>query len=105
MCAHIQNKDNVTKLDPLDKLIQIEWDMIEELKTLLVKSKFTRDKVRISNSLAYHVNCLNKLLAQKGESPLEDENLGSLLTKIPKKWQFLVLRDIKRWRRKSLLIV
>ena len=88
---------------PLEKLIQIEWDIINDLKRMLVDpSLSTHDKVRVSNSVAYHVACLNKLLERKGENPLGDEDLGSLLTKVPKKWRSMVLRDFKIWKRKSL---
>ena len=90
----------------LDKLIQVEWDTINELKQMLTDSSLsTYDKVRISNSLAFHAVALNKLLQNKGEKPLEDENLGSMLAKLPKKWRLTVLRDFQKWKRKSLLIV
>jgi len=100
MCAHEK-----AEVDPLDKLIAIEWDIIHGLLKLLATGRSSRDKVRCANALAHHVNCLNKLLIQRGESPLDDENLGAILTKIPKKWRSIVLRDYEQWRRKSLLIV
>jgi len=100
MCAHTPTENSQTNLDSLNKLVAIEWDMINELRELLRKARYTRDKIRISNSLAYHVNCLNKLLIQKGETPLNEETLGTLITRLPKKAQRRVLREFKIWKRK-----
>jgi len=54
---------------PLDKLIAIEWDIIHDLERQLHSDVSHADMVRISNSLAYHGNTLNNLLARMGEEP------------------------------------
>jgi len=100
LCAQAPTENSQAKLDSLDKLIAVEWDMINELKELLREARYTRDKIRISNSLAYHVNCLNRLLIQKGETPLNEETLGTLITRLPKKAQRRVLREFRIWKRK-----
>lgn len=87
MCAHEK-----AEVDPLDKLIAIEWDIIHGLLKLLATGRSSKDKVRCANALAHHVNCLNKLLIQRGESPLDDENLAAMILKV---FQYQLLRFFK----------
>jgi hypothetical protein len=42
---------------------------------------------------------LNKLLASRGEKQLEDEDLGTLLAKVPRTFRLTVMRRVHGWRR------
>jgi len=85
---------------PLDKLIAIEWDIIHDLERQLHSDVSHTDMVRISNSLAYHVNTLNKLLARRGEEPAVDkEPLVSVIAKFPRKFRKLIIGRMRKWRR------
>jgi len=65
----------------LEKLIAIEWEILDDLKKLLVDPELSMaEKIRACNALAYHVSVLNKLLAQKGEgSEFDDATLGDFI--------------------------
>jgi hypothetical protein len=48
----------------------MEWDELRDLKKKLKDPDLsTAEYSRLSNAFAYHASVLNKLLAQKGESP------------------------------------
>ena len=87
----------------VDEAIQILWKVIEEAKTYL-EDEITNseEKRRWAKVLCDTMGVLNKLLASRGEKPLEDEDLGSLLFKVPRKLRRTILRRVKKWRRKSL---
>jgi len=90
-----------SQADPLDVLIKIEWDIIHDLRRQLVQQDLSiSDRIKISNSLVYHVNALNRLLVQKGEKPADEETLGQLIAKLPKKFRDAVVRRIKKWNEK-----
>ena len=85
---------------PLDKLIAIEWDIIHDLERQLHSDVSHVDMVRISNSLAYHVNTLNKLLVRRGEEPvLDKEPLVSVIAKFPKRFRKAIIGRMRKWRR------
>jgi len=86
----------------VDEAIQILWKVIEEAKMSLVDERSTSDdKRQWAKVLCDTVGVLNKLLLSKGEKPLEDEDLGALLQKVPKKFRSTILREVKKWRKKS----
>ena len=88
---------------PLDKLIAIEWDIIRDLERQLHLDVSHVDMVRISNSLAYHVNTLNKLLVRRGEEPdVDKEPLVSVIAKFPKRFRKAIVRRMKKWRKTIL---
>jgi hypothetical protein len=84
----------------VDRLIAIEWDAIHDLERQLEGDLSHEDRVRISNSLAYHVNTLSKLLAGRDEVPAVDEEpLVSVIARFPRRLSRAVKRRLRRWRR------
>lgn len=85
----------------LDKLIAIEWDILNDLKKMLTNKKIsTAEKIRAANALAYHATVLNKLLAQKGEKPIDDMTLGHFITGVGRRYALRVRTDYKLWKKK-----
>jgi len=84
----------------VDEAIQILWKVIEEAKMTLVDEKSTsEDKRQWAKVLCDTVSVLNKLLSSKGEKPLEDEDLGALLQKVPRRLRLTILKGVKKWRK------
>jgi hypothetical protein len=48
------------------------------------------------------IGVYNKLLSSLGEEQLEDDDLGTLLTRVPVKERRIVLRRVRMWRKRSL---
>jgi len=95
--------NNATKSErTVDEAIQILWKVIEEAKMSLVDERSTsEDKRQWAKVLCDTVGVLNKLLMSKGEKPLEDEDLGALLQKVPRRLRLTILKGVKKWRRTS----
>ena len=86
----------------VEEAIKIVWMVIDEAKMYLEDPKLTpEEKRRWAKTLADTIGVLNKLLASQGEKQLEDEDLGSLLTKVPKALRMAVRERARIWRRKS----
>jgi len=86
----------------LDEAIQMLWMVIDEAKMYLEDPLLTpEEKRRWAKTLADTIGVLNKLLASQGEKELEDEDLGSLLTKVPAAFRMIVREKARIWRRKS----
>jgi len=86
----------------VEEAIQILWRIIDEAHMYMVDPKLTsEEKRRWAKTLADTIGVLNKLLASQGERQLEDEDLGSLLTRVPLTLQRAVVRRACIWRRKS----
>ena len=84
----------------VDEATQILWKVIEEAKMYLADEKSTaEEKRRWAKVLCDTIAVLNKFLSSKGEKPLEDEDLGALLQKVPKKFRSTILREVKKWRK------
>jgi len=100
MRAHIK------KPASLDKLIAIEWDILNDLKKMLLDPELsTVERIRAANALAYHASVLNKLLAQKGESSqFNDTTLGDFIRGIEPKIAKRIRGDFKKWTRRLSLI-
>lgn len=82
--------------------IHILWKVIDEAKMYLEDSKLTpEEKRRWAKTLADTIGVLNKLLASQGGKQFEDEDLGSLLTKVPTVFRQAVMQRARIWRRKS----
>ncbi len=76
--------------------------VIDEAKMYLEDPKLTpEEKRRWAKTLADTIGVYNKLLASQGEKPLEDEDLGTLLTKVFRRFQLRVKRRARMWRRRS----
>jgi len=89
----------------LEKLIEIEWDIIKDLRKMCKNSELSMpEKIRAANALAYHASVLNKLLTQKGESSqFNDKSLGDFIRGIEPRIARRVRRDFKTWTRKLSL--
>jgi len=84
---------------PLDRLIAMDWDVVFDLQRASnAPNLSTEEMVKVANSLAYHANTLSKLLVQKGEKPIDQETLGSLIDKLPKKFRSKIVGRIKKWK-------
>jgi len=81
--------------------IRILWKVIDEAKMYIEDPMLTpEEKRRWAKTLADTIGVLNKLLASQGEKQLEEEDLGSLLTKFPVTMRRMVMRRARLWRRK-----
>jgi len=86
----------------VNEAINILWQVVDEAKMYLEDPMLTsEEKRRWAKTLADTIGVLNKLLASQGGSQLEDEDLGSLLTKVPRKFRRTVQRRALMWRRRS----
>jgi len=86
----------------VDEAIQILWKVIDEAKTYLTDEKSAAEEKRHwAKVLCDTIAVLNKLLSSKGEKPLEDEDLGTLLQKVPRRLQLTILKGVKKWRKKN----
>jgi hypothetical protein len=90
------------KPEDVDKLIQMEWDTIEDLKKMLKDPSLTAaERIRAANALAYHASVLNKLCAQKGKEPkFNDVTLGEFITGVQTRMAYRVMKDFKLWTKK-----
>ena len=85
-----------------EKAVQILWKIIEEAKTYVEDPKLTpEEKRRWAKTLADTIGVLNKLLANQGEKQLEDEDLGSLLAKVPRTLRLAVMKRVHIWKRRN----
>lgn len=90
----------------VQEAVKILWKVIDEAKMYMEDPKLTpEEKRRWAKTLADTIGVLNKLLAGQGEKQLEDEDLGSLLVKVPKPLTRMVMRRARIWREKSSLII
>jgi len=89
----------------VDKLIEIEWEIIQDLRKMLTDPKLSvAEKIRAANALAYHASVLNKLCAQKGEdSKFNDATLGDFIKGVEPRIACRVRVDFKHWTRRLSL--
>jgi hypothetical protein len=81
---------------------KILWKIIDEAKTYMQDPKLTsEEKRRWAKTLADTIGVLNKLRISQGEKQLEDEDLGTLLAKIPKTLRQTIVRRVHVWKRKN----
>ena len=89
----------------VDTLIEIEWEIVQDLKKMLTDPKLSvAEKIRAANALAYHASVLNKLCAQNDEdSKFSDTTLGDFIKGVEPRIARRVRRDFKHWTRKLSL--
>lgn len=86
----------------VDEAVQILWKVIDEAESYLEDEMINSEKKRRwAKVLCDTIGVLNKLLASKGEEPLERMDLGTLLLKVPKRLRLDVIRKVRKWRRRS----
>jgi len=86
-----------------EEATQMLWRIIDEARKYMEDPMLTpEEKRRWAKTLADTIGVLNKLLASQGEKQLEDEDLGTLLLKVPRVFRMAVMRRIHVWRRKNL---
>jgi len=86
----------------VEEVIQILWGVIDEARMYLEDPMLTlEEKRRWAKTLADMIGVYNKLLASQGKKQLEDEDLGSLLTKIHGPLRMWVMKRVRIWREKS----
>ena len=86
----------------IEEATKILWKLIDEAKAYMQDPMLTaEEKRRWTKTLADTIGVLNKLLASQGEKQLEDEDLGTLLAKIPKTLRRTVMRRIHIWKKKN----
>jgi hypothetical protein len=86
-----------------EEATQMLWRIIDEARMYMEDPMLTsEEKRRWAKTLADTIGVLNKLLASQGEKQLEDEDLGTLLCKVPKVFRMTVIRRTRVWRRKNL---
>jgi len=91
-----------TKGHTFKEIIQALWKAIDEAKMYLEDPLLTpEEKRRWAKTLADTIGVLNKVLASQGEKQLEDEDLGSLLTKVPRPLRAVIRERVYDWRGKS----
>jgi hypothetical protein len=79
------------------------WQIIDEARKYMEDPLLTSDeKRRWAKTLADTIGVLNKLLASQGEKQLEDEDLGTILFKVPRVFRRIAMRRTHVWRRKHL---
>lgn len=98
----ITRKNRPSRQRTVGEAVQILWKVIDEAKMYLEDSKLTpEEKRRWAKTLADTIGVLNKLLANQGEKPLQNEDLGTLLTKVPRTFHLTVKRRVNMWRKRS----
>jgi hypothetical protein len=86
----------------IEEATKILWKIIDEAKTYMQDPMLTsEEKRRWAKTLADTIGVLNKLLANQGEKQLEDEDLGTLLAKIPKTLRHTIMKRVHTWRRRN----
>jgi hypothetical protein len=87
----------------VEDAVRIVWRIIDEAKAYMENPMLTpEEKRRWAKTLADSIGVLNKLLASQGEEQMEDEDLGTLLCKVPLIFRRTVMRRTRFWRRRHL---
>jgi hypothetical protein len=95
------NDTSNSSLVSRDELIKREWDVINELHKMIKDPDLTlAERLKASSVLAYHINCLNKMLTQRGEKEqFEEQNLGDYIKGVEPRIARHFRRDFKSWKR------
>ena len=98
-----EKEENDKEEATIDKLIAIEWDLINDLKKMLNNQATPNEKIRLANAIAYHAIALNKLLAQKGqELQFNEDTLGDFIGKqyADGRMRRILRREFRGWKRR-----
>jgi hypothetical protein len=91
-----------THIHTVEDAVRIVWRIIEEAKSYMEDPTLTpEEKRRWAKTLADTIGVFNKLQASQGEKQLEDEDLGTLLAKIPRTLRHTVMRRTRVWKKRN----
>lgn len=80
----------------INELIAETWKLIDQAKKSLSDPELgENDKIRWAGVLASAIGTLNKLLWKTGAGKVEEEDLATLLSKVPEKYSKIVKRIMK----------
>jgi len=99
-----QNVKNLTHSGgrTVEEAVQILWKIVDEAKSYMEDPMLTsEEKRRWAKTLADTIGVLNKLLTNQGEKQLEDEDLGTLLAKVPRTLRLTVMKRVQVWKRRN----
>ena len=103
-------RNTTTKRKPpiertVEEQIQILWKVIDEANMHLENEMATSEEKRHwAKVICDTMGVLTKTQASRGEKTPEDEDLGSLLIKVPRRLQRTIVRRIRKWRRRNLSV-
>ena len=80
-------KSAVSGEGSLERLIVLEWRIIDELWRQVPKAKYDKHRSVLYQNLASHTNTLAKLLKLAGVKGGDSQDLAKLLQKITKKFR------------------
>ncbi len=86
----------------VEEQIEILWKVIDEANMLLDSETSTSEEKRHwAKVICDTMGVLNKVQANVREKSPEDEDLGSLLLKVPRRFKRTIIRRVRKWRRPS----
>jgi len=89
----------IEKKRGIKELIDETWALINRAKGSLSDPKLGEgEKIRWAGALANAIGTLNRLLLKDGAGGVNEEDLASILSKIPKKYVKIVNKKVKIWR-------
>ncbi|MBE0512825.1 hypothetical protein IBX38_07225 [Candidatus Bathyarchaeota archaeon] len=87
----------------VEEQIQILWKVIDEANMHLDSEMSTSEEKRHwAKVICDTMGVLTKVQATRREKSPEDEDLGSLLFKVPKTMRRAIVRRVRKWRRRNL---
>ena len=89
------------KLPSREELIFVEREIINELQRMLKDPDITfTERLRAASVLAFHMNTLNRMVAQNGEEEqFEEQNLGDYVRGVEPRIATRFRRDFRVWKR------
>lgn len=96
-----RKKDQIKKPPSREELILMEREIITELRKMLKDPDLTiTERLRTASVLAYHMNTLNKMVAQNGEKEqFEEQNLGDYVRGVEPRIARRFRREFRVWKR------
>jgi hypothetical protein len=89
------------KLPSREELILAEREIINELRRMMQDPKLSfNERLRAAGVLAYHMNTLNKMITQDGETdPFEEQNLGDFVRSVDPRIYTRLRREYRIWKK------
>jgi len=87
----------------VEEMIQLLWMAVDEANTQMRDEMTTPEEKRLwAKNMCDTIGVLNKLMASRRQTKMEDDDLGSLLLKVPRRFKRDIVRRVRKWRRPSL---